>query len=103
MLKLVRILLLLIIFFFRYRKITPENKHEYVQLALNYRLHEFDTQVSAVREGMSKVIPVPFLALFSGPELETMVCGSPDIPLTLLKSVATYKGITYVYMLHIMI
>ncbi|XP_017887257.1 E3 ubiquitin-protein ligase HERC2 [Ceratina calcarata] len=77
----------------RYRKITPENKHEYVQLALNYRLHEFDAQVTAVREGMSKVIPVPFLALFSGPELETMVCGSPDIPLTLLKSVATYKGI----------
>ena len=77
---------------FRYRKITPENKHEYVQLALNYRLHEFDAQVAAVREGMSKVIPVPFLALFSGPELETMVCGSPDIPLALLKSVATYKG-----------
>lgn len=62
-------------------------------MALNYRLHEFDAQVAAVREGMSKVIPVPFLALFSGPELETMVCGSPDIPLTLLKSVATYKGI----------
>lgn len=81
------------ILLFRYRKITPENKHEYVQLALNYRLHEFDAQVAAVREGMSKVIPVPFLALFSGPELETMVCGSPDIPLTLLKSVATYKGI----------
>ncbi|XP_015429351.1 PREDICTED: LOW QUALITY PROTEIN: E3 ubiquitin-protein ligase HERC2 [Dufourea novaeangliae] len=77
----------------RYQKITPANKHEYVRLALNYRLHEFDTQVAAVREGMSKVIPVPFLALFSGAELETMVCGSPDIPLTLLKSVATYKGI----------
>ncbi|XP_043254504.1 probable E3 ubiquitin-protein ligase HERC2 isoform X2 [Colletes gigas] len=77
----------------RYQKITPTNKHEYVRLALNYRLREFDAQVAAVREGMSKVIPVPFLALFSGAELETMVCGSPDIPLTLLKSVATYKGI----------
>ncbi|XP_015606913.1 E3 ubiquitin-protein ligase HERC2 isoform X2 [Cephus cinctus] len=77
----------------RYRKITPENRHEYVRLALNYRLHEFDTQVAAVREGLSKVVPVPLLALFSGAELETMVCGSPDIPLSLLKSVATYKGI----------
>jgi hypothetical protein len=48
--------------------------------------------VSAVREGMAKVIPVPLLSLFSGYELETMVCGSPDIPLNLLKSVATYKG-----------
>ncbi|XP_015510519.2 E3 ubiquitin-protein ligase HERC2 [Neodiprion lecontei] len=77
----------------RYRKITPENRHEYVRLALNYRLHEFDTQIAAVREGMSKVVPVPLLALFSGVELETMVCGSPDIPLSLLKSVATYKGV----------
>lgn len=58
----------------------------------NCRLHEFDEQVSAVREGMAKVIPVPLLSLFSGYELETMVCGSPDIPLNLLKSVATYKG-----------
>lgn len=65
-------------------------------MALNYRLHEFDQQVAAVREGLSKVVPVPLLTLFSGAELETMVCGSPDIPLSLLKSVATYKG-TYNY------
>lgn len=56
------------------------------------RIHEFDEQVKAVKDGMSKVVPVPLLSLFSGYELETMVCGSPDIPLALLKSVATYKG-----------
>ncbi|XP_043274810.1 E3 ubiquitin-protein ligase HERC2 isoform X2 [Venturia canescens] len=77
----------------RYRKITPENRHEYVRLALNYRLHEFDSQIEAVREGLSRVVPVPLLALFSGAELETMVCGSPNISLVLLKGVATYKGI----------
>jgi len=65
-------------------------------LALDYRLHEFDVQVAAVREGLSKVVPVPLLALFSGTELETMVCGSPDIPLNLLKSVATYKGVYFI-------
>ena len=43
--------------------------------------------------GMARVIPVPLLSLFTGFELETMVCGSPDIPLHLLKSVATYKGV----------
>jgi E3 ubiquitin-protein ligase HERC2 len=37
------------------------------------RLHEFDDQVKWVREGMSKVIPVPLLSLFTGLELETMV------------------------------
>lgn len=67
-------------------------------MALDYRLHEFDAQVAAVREGLSKVVPVPLLALFSGAELETMVCGSPDIPLNLLKSVATYKGICSISM-----
>ena len=62
-------------------------------LALDHRLHEFDPQVTAVREGMARVVPVPLLSLFTGYELETMVCGSPDIPIALLKSVATYKGL----------
>ena len=47
--------------------------------------------MSAVREGMSRVVPVPLFSLFTGFELEQMVCGSPDIPLHLLRSVATYK------------
>ncbi|XP_044756400.1 E3 ubiquitin-protein ligase HERC2 [Coccinella septempunctata] len=77
----------------KYKKITYENRLEYVRLALNFRLHEFDEQIKAVQDGMSRVVPVPLLSLFSGYELETMVCGSPDIPLSLLKSVASYKGI----------
>ncbi|XP_019484450.1 PREDICTED: E3 ubiquitin-protein ligase HERC2 [Hipposideros armiger] len=76
----------------KYTHITLDNRAEYVRLAINYRLHEFDEQVAAVREGMARVVPVPLLSLFTGYELETMVCGSPDIPLHLLKSVATYKG-----------
>ena len=49
-------------------------------------------QVQAVVEGLAKVIPVPLLSLFTGEELRTMVCGHPDIPLDMLKSVAVYKG-----------
>ena len=77
----------------RYNRVTADNRQEYVKLAMQYRLREFDAAVSAVREGMSRVLPVPLLSLFTGFELELMVCGSPDIPLHLLKSVATYKGI----------
>jgi hypothetical protein len=40
---------------------------------------------------MARVVPVPLFSLFTGFELETMVCGSPEIPIHLLKSVATYK------------
>ena len=35
----------------RYRRVTAENRAEYVKLALNYRLHEFDPAINAVREG----------------------------------------------------
>ncbi|XP_022244118.1 E3 ubiquitin-protein ligase HERC2-like isoform X2 [Limulus polyphemus] len=77
----------------KYHHITEENRAEFVRLALNYRLNEFDEQVAAVREGMARIIPVPLLSLFTGYELETMVCGNPDIPIHLLKAVATYKGV----------
>lgn len=76
-----------------HRKVTPNNKQDFIRLALNYRLHEFDEQVAAVRAGLAKVVPAALLSLFTGYELETMVCGSPDIPLDLLKSVAVYKGV----------
>lgn len=44
------------------------------------RLHEFDEQVSAVREGMACVVPVPLLSLFTGYELETMVSDFTALP-----------------------
>ena len=78
----------------KYTKVTPNNRDEYVQMALRYRYHEFDAQVAAVREGMAKVVPVPLLSLFVGAELEMMVCGNPEINVDVLKSIATYKGLS---------
>ncbi len=74
-----------------HRRVTRENRDLYVRLALELRLHEFDAQIEAVRCGLGCVVPLPLLALLTGPELEAMVCGSPEIPLALLKSVTTYK------------
>ena len=74
--------------------VTAENCQEYVRLAINMRLHEFDEQVTAMREGLSRVVPVPMLSLFTGPEMETMACGSPEISIDLLKSVCSYKNIS---------
>ena len=73
--------------------VSMANYQDYVRLAIHMRLHEFDRQVQAIREGMSRAVPVPLLNLFTGPEIETMVCGSHDISIELLKSVTTYKGI----------
>ena len=73
--------------------VTMGNCQEYVRLSTHMRLHEFDQQVLALCEGLTKVVPVPLLSLFTGPELETMVCGSQEVSISLLKSVTTYKGI----------
>ena len=45
---------------------TVENRSEYARLALDFRLHEFDPAVAALRDGMARVVPVPLLSLFTG-------------------------------------
>ena len=76
-----------------YKLITRENRQEYLNTSLKYRLNEFNKQVQWIRAGLSQVVPVPLLTLFTGPELENMVCGSPEISVEALKSITTYRGI----------
>lgn len=73
--------------------ITRENCQEYLRESLRYRLNEFNQQIQWIRAGLSQVIPVPLLSLFTGPELENMICGNPEIPVEALKSITTYRGI----------
>ncbi|XP_028317880.1 probable E3 ubiquitin-protein ligase HERC1 [Gouania willdenowi] len=70
------------------------NRTEYVERALNYRLHEMDSQVAAVREGMSTIIPVPLLSLLTARQLEQLVCGLPEVSVEMLKKVVRYRDIT---------
>eukprot|EP00042_Codosiga_hollandica_P059364 m.913445 g.913445 ORF g.913445 m.913445 type:complete len:4429 (-) comp60130_c2_seq1:227-13513(-) len=73
--------------------LTLATRHEYVRRAVQHRLHEFDAQTNAVRQGLSQVVPLPLLSLFSGQQLETLVCGDPSMDLALLKSMTEYKGV----------
>jgi hypothetical protein len=43
-------------------------------------------------EGMSSVMPVELLALFTGEQLRDIVCGNPDIDVELLRRVVEYEG-----------
>ncbi|XP_035245722.1 probable E3 ubiquitin-protein ligase HERC1 isoform X2 [Anguilla anguilla] len=70
------------------------NRNEYVERTLDYRLHEMDRQVVAVREGMSSIIPVPLLSLLTAKQLEQMVCGLPEVSVEMLKKVVRYRDIT---------
>jgi len=68
-------------------RLTFDNRSEYVEQALRYRLHEFDRQVKAIREGMAGILPVPLLSLLTAEKLEQMVCGSEQISIDMLKKV----------------
>jgi len=75
-----------------YVDVEFQNRHEFCDLVENYRLHEFDAQVRSVRQGLAAVVPTSLLALFTGQELETMICGHPDISIDLLESVTEYSS-----------
>lgn len=49
------------------------------------RLTEFRVQVEHIRKGLILVIPARYLSLLTWKELETEVCGSPEIDIDLLK------------------
>ncbi|XP_074547318.1 putative E3 ubiquitin-protein ligase HERC1 isoform X2 [Halichoeres trimaculatus] len=74
--------------------LTFANRNEYVERALDYRLHEMDLQVAAVREGMSTIIPVPLLSLLTAQQLEQLVCGLPEVSVEMLKKLVRYRDIT---------
>uniref|UniRef100_UPI003AAEB7BA probable E3 ubiquitin-protein ligase HERC1 n=1 Tax=Centroberyx gerrardi TaxID=166262 RepID=UPI003AAEB7BA len=74
--------------------LTFANRTEYVERALEYRLHEMDPQVAAVREGMSTIIPVPLLSLLTARQLEQLVCGLPEVSVEMLRKVVRYRDIT---------
>ncbi|XP_032396191.1 probable E3 ubiquitin-protein ligase HERC1 isoform X3 [Etheostoma spectabile] len=74
--------------------LTFANRTEYVERALDYRLHEIDSQVAAVREGMSTIIPVPLLSLLTAQQLEQLICGLPEVSVEMLKKLVRYRDIT---------
>uniref|UniRef100_T1JES7 HECT-type E3 ubiquitin transferase n=1 Tax=Strigamia maritima TaxID=126957 RepID=T1JES7_STRMM len=73
--------------------LTFHNRVEYVERALNFRLHEMDIQVAAVREGMSWIIPVPLLSLMTAQHLEQLICGMPQVSIDVLRKVVRYREI----------
>ncbi|XP_007895403.2 probable E3 ubiquitin-protein ligase HERC1 [Callorhinchus milii] len=73
--------------------LTFGNRKEYVERAIEYRLHELDQQIAAVRQGMSAIVPVPLLSLLTERQLEQLVCGMPEVNVDTLKKVVRYRDI----------
>mmetsp|Transcript_8955 Transcript_8955/g.19720 ORF Transcript_8955/g.19720 Transcript_8955/m.19720 type:complete len:350 (+) Transcript_8955:1474-2523(+) len=73
-------------------EVTFENRKQYCDLVIHYRLHEFDTQAAAVRAGLATVCPISLLSLNSWWQLERMVCGVPEVDVDLLQRVTEYSS-----------
>lgn len=69
-----------------------QERHQYAEAALRFRATEADAQVEAIRRGLGKIVPLYLLALYTGEEMETMVCGLPYISIPLLKNTCQYDG-----------
>jgi len=73
--------------------VTWENRLTYAKLALDYRLHECDKQIEALRRGMYEIIPPYIITLFSWRELEHRTCGKTDVDVDLLRKNTIYRGL----------
>lgn len=69
------------------------NRLQYIDSVLQYRLHEWDTQVAWIREGMSWIVPVPLLTLLTSQSLEQLVCGTAEVSIEILRKVVRYRGL----------
>ena len=74
------------------RYVTFRNRHMYCELYDDYRLHEFDQLASAIRRGISTIVPLLALQYLTPEEFETAVCGDPFIDVSLLKANTKYCG-----------
>jgi hypothetical protein len=72
--------------------VTFENRVDYCDRVIKARLHEFDTQISALCRGMATIVPMRAVQLLTWEELEVAVCGSPKVDMDLWKERTKYSG-----------
>lgn len=72
--------------------LTFANRFKFCDAAERFRLHEFDSQLAAIRRGLANIVPIGALRLFTASELETLVCGSDTIDVDFLRKHTTYEG-----------
>ena len=64
----------------------------YVQLSEQYRLAEFVPQAQAIRYGLSTIVPMGCLHLWTWFDMELNICGTPGFDVQTLQHHTTYKN-----------
>lgn len=74
--------------------VTLDNWREYVQLAERVRLREGFVMYKVLRDGLSSVLPVELLPLFTPQEIEQLVSGTSTVDVALLRQCTDYEDLT---------
>ena len=73
------------------RLVSYDDRLEYCKLVKKVRMKESEKQINAIKDGLFQVVPSQVMALMTWQELEEKVCGSPEIPIDVLKQSARYE------------
>ena len=80
--------------------VTEENKHEYIDLMLRWRLDRgVAKQMESFKKGFCEVMPVNLLYNFDAQELEFLTAGTLEIDVDDWREHTEYRNGTYVYAL----
>lgn len=65
-------------------KSTQSERINYISMLVYNRINESEIQINSIRNGLSKIIPLSVLKLFTGKELSMLVCGKKEVDIDLL-------------------
>ena len=74
----------------RHIGVTKDTREDYARRATEFKLTEGNAQIQVLRQGILEVVPNIALALLSASELETRICGRPEIDVDELRKSARY-------------
>lgn len=63
-----------------------DSRHSFCDQMMNIRLHEFDKHIAAITRGLSGVVPMRIVHLFSWTQFELLVCGDPTFDIDVWKA-----------------
>jgi hypothetical protein len=74
------------------QKVTKNNIEEYKRCIIKIKSNEAKIQMDAIKEGFNLIIPLSAVKLLTWKQLENRICGSTQISIEDLKSIAQYDN-----------
>lgn len=66
--------------------------NSYIHTLRSRKINESKLQIKRITQGLSQLIPLPYLHCLTGEELKLIICGRPKVDVDLLKKHTKYSG-----------